>query len=555
MKVYVGAVFLGIVVFGISFVFLLNKNQAQDSVTQQSVLAAETQEPCAILALEPGKLLAAEINYLVSTSGINDYGMVRMMIDEALTGIDPTKPIGVLVYVNEDFGEEPTLLACLPIGDLESMKQSLENFGSFNETAAGTQLKLHDGDLLKITETKGYLFVSNDRDAFEHLPKDPNELFAPMVQEHAIAFKFFGQRVPDSIKKIVWSGFKEDAEKTRIPGQSLDQMLIRTKGLIYDTDQVSLGLKIDQENRCLVLDTQLKGVEDSWMAERARKNQLMESSRFSGFRYKTSLMSLNFCNNDWSEDLLEFKANVRNVIEMAALQVGESDLINETMGGVFTIVDDTIKSGRTDFGVTTVVRKGKPVVAMGVHLVDTAPIRDGIESALEAINKNNAPTEYRQIESDFEGIEFYEFVGENTLIPRMQSLYGDKLKVTIGIGDQALYVGVGNPGYKLLKRCITDSQTVPVDHPTFFGEFRLKPVLSLIEPGNPLLGIFGPMIQQAEGADRIVVETRPIEAGFMATTKVEVGFIRALSQAADAIQKVGATSEAGFSRISQELDR
>ena len=62
-----------------------------------------------------------------------------------------------------------------------------------------------------VKQVDDYVFVSNEKDCFEHLPGQPQELFNSVLDGHTMSIQINGQQVPVDRKDVFWAGVKAGA--------------------------------------------------------------------------------------------------------------------------------------------------------------------------------------------------------------------------------------------------------------------------------------------------------------------------------------------------------
>ncbi len=132
-------------------------------------LAARAQD--AVLVIRSAGELLDDVQYLAKATVSEDQaaqvvGMMQNLKQQALQGLDLTKPIGLMASLPKQPGEAPMIVAAMPTKDVGALLQSLQGFGLQSQPFQGApgfthQVMLPDGNTsLYVTSSADYAYFS-----------------------------------------------------------------------------------------------------------------------------------------------------------------------------------------------------------------------------------------------------------------------------------------------------------------------------------------------------------------------------------------------------------
>ena len=186
--------------------------------------------------------------------------------------------------------------------------------------------------------------------------------------------------------------------------------------------------------------------------------------------------------------------------------------------------EETLKSERVDLGATLVVRDGKANFAMAAYVAETSHLVNLIEEACRQIDESKTPTAYRTAFAEYQGIVFHDFAS-NTEIDEIKQTFGPEMRMTIGIGNEAVYLAFGESGFEVLKKCIDESvASTQFDSVVSYGDISLTPLLSIMGD-HPLSRYAANLARSTKGQDKLQMKSYPIENGYASRIDVHTGFV------------------------------
>ena len=112
-----------------------------------------------------------DVEHLMDAAGFGQMsGLVRMGASEYIRGIDLEKPLGALVFFNEESPEQPGVMAFIPVKDIEDVLDTLAPFVDIDEDGDDIILTMNDGTELVTRVAGDYAFMAQDAEMLEQVP-------------------------------------------------------------------------------------------------------------------------------------------------------------------------------------------------------------------------------------------------------------------------------------------------------------------------------------------------------------------------------------------------
>jgi len=557
MKIVVLSVFSFLIVGVATFAILspelaskfVQQNPAVEQLSEELIDVADFEQPFVMLAMNSSSRLMSDFRYIASKSKIDDLQDLTAFAKPCLDVLDSTKPMGLMVYEEE---EEFEFVACLPVSDMKGLEKLLSRYGKATECALGLVFKPAGGGKYLIKHIDGYAFVTETRKRLDDLPSDPAGLFNALVANNTVAVKVDMTKIPKLIKDAGSHGFKRGVrqkayrENNLYPASVLSVMEKATDSLIYDSEKIVYYLNVDQQTDSISLETNIVANEGSLIADAAAANLEMEPSMFGGFQNDiNSAMRFHWRSATMGSYFSALKADAVESIEKAGVQRGkayESDPEKDAaLLSLEKMLDDTIASNRLDVAANFFLKNGKGNLLVAIHINDTTPLKEAFESAL-----NNEQKKIILNVDQHNDVVFHEMLDTNSLdytgiIP--EPLIELTRKSFIGIGDQAVYIAMGHDSLEILKQCIDDSANSPNDNAQSSLEINFRPLLDLND-GSISTEYVDTILETFNDGDELAIKSNSIERGFSSQVKLDMGVVVA---GLKIIEMIGAAHRAYFS--------
>ena len=476
---------------------------------------------------------------------------------QGLQGLDKTQPWGVIARVQ---GEQFEFVGCLPVKDLQQLLNLLQSFDINVQPADGGAFQITgQGQTLFVKPKAGWAFVAQSSDALRNLPDNPAAELRTLSDKYDLGVRLYAQNLPPMYKEMAVAQLTAGAESglERSPDESDEQFAMKKElvhgqirsmsMIINETDELTFGWTIDADQQNTSLEFSLVATPGSPLAEQASKMSQLKSD-FLGFKQPNAAATLNAAGS-WSDEEKIRMIAMLDVAGRQALQAIEDegelpdaearDLVKAAFDDLIQVAKDTVQEGKFDMGAVLNLEPKSITLAAGGFLADGK----AVERALKKL------ASLAEAEPDFEGVQWdsdkHEGVTFHTLgvpIPaeedEARQLLGDTLEVVVGIGGQSVYVAFGREGTDTLKSAIDQSrsksdQSMP---PLAFAA-SLSRILKFAAAHDNDPNLQTVASAMAEGSDQIRINAQSIENGFSYRIDVETGVLKALGQAAAAVQR------------------
>ncbi len=519
--------------------------------------AQSTPEPSIVVSIAQLDRQLDTVNYLVEASGFGQMGfLIKVQADQYLKGIDRTKPAGALLYFSED-SPEPKVLGFLPVKNLEDILDTLaDNAGEIEEGDEYTTLITDGEDEVLIKQVGDYAFFSDSEELFENIPDNVGEMLGELPNQYNIAFKVFGQRIPQALRDqaidLIRKGYEAqldqmsdvDELQAQLQEKNFEIQMEQMKGFINETDYLTIGMNADQESGSMFMDVEFVGLEGSKLAEQCAAAADSGSSRFSGFLMEGSAFNFNVCTNILESDAEQYNGMIDQVKEEiingidedGALSDEELEQIEDIVESFLLAMNETIKSGKIDGGGVLMLGEGINA-AIGVQMADPSKFEEGIKKAIAlAEQKADDKFEANMNSGSHDGVNFHEFI---VPVPEdeeeARKFIGEELTIIVGIGKDAVYLAIGNDPVELLIKAMDASKTAP-EEKAVNSQYNLNliPILRFaasIEGDEVIEAMVDALAE--EGQDRIRIVADTTDKGMKMRFEMQDGILKLISVAVE----------------------
>jgi len=530
----------------------------------EPAVAQSAPKPAAVISIANLDDTLADIDYLVDASG---FGQMKFMIQTQIThflkGVDPTRPSGVLLYLDEG-SEQPSALGFVPVEELDDLLDTLAGFAEVDEGDDYTTIITDDDNEILIKQVGNHAFITDQAEMFKRIPDaPPASLLGDLPTRFNVAARLFGQQIPKSMRDKAISTIRdayeqqleqleadeENSAQAQIQQKSFEINMKQIEDLVQETDQLAIGIAIDEENKTLSSEMEIIGTEDSTLAKRAAANMNPEKSRFAGFRLPGAAFTGVSRTNLIQEDIDQYTQLSETGIDTILKAINEEldvteqemDVIEKATEDLSAAMLETMNGGVADAGMVVDLAKGNVNLAMGVMTTDPKKFEqvakdlaaefDGKLAKLGTVNLNSG---------SHKDVTFHTF-SMNTPedLDELADAFGDQIQIVIGIGQAETYFAAGSNPTELLKRAI-DGSGVQDDTPATIGLYNLyiAPVMDFAAAIQP--DEFGMVEKMAAtlaegGRDQLTYEMKPLKNGFSIRGDLQDGILELIQVATEAI--------------------
>lgn len=528
------------------------------SIAQQSVA------PVATVVIAPVERTLEDVAWLIKAVNVEGIGsLVSSMGDFYTTGLDKTKPMGVIITLEEGM---PKALVCLPNSNHKEFFKQLSDAGVQVDELGKDMYEVAVGPQLIVAKvTKDWIFVGQNEEAVENLPKNPSELFGDYHTRYTLSVKIDLQQIPEELKETAIENLRAGFEGAmqNAPGQTDEQkeaaaemgelQMAQIEEMINSTQQVVLGWQIDSGKQQVYLDGAVLYTAGSKLAKQMEAQAKLKSG-FTGLTLPGSSVDVRFTSlatND--DDKKVAKQSMENSLNQIEAQLENSNLpenvteaIQEFAEGFVEIFGKTIDEGVIDGAASVSVADDVLRVVIGGRLADGHALEAELKSLVEEMPKTNEV----KIEFDVGKHNGFNLHKVAVKVPsndaKAKALFGDSVNIMIAGGDKAAIIALDSTGDSTIKAAIDAIKAKPsvdVSSPVQ-GVVRLTGLLKYAQTlsPNPILEVTINELSQYVGKDSVSVNSTILPRGMVTRLTIDEGVLRAAGSAA----QTGRALQGGF---------
>ncbi len=535
---------------------------ALSTLTCQSAAAQSLPKPAAVISITNLEDTLGDIDYLVDASGFGQMKfMVQTQITHFLKGIDQTRPSGVLLYMDEG-AEQPSALGFLPVEELDDLLDTLAGFAEVDEGDDYTTIVTDNEQEILVKLVGNHAFITDKAEMFERIPDvPPASLLGDLPTRFNLAARLFGQQIPKSLRDKAISTIRdayeqqldeleadeENSAQTQLQQKSYEMNMKQIEDLIQGTDQLAIGMVIDEENKTLSGEIEIIGTEDSTLAKRAAANMTPDKSRFAGFAIPGAAFTALSRTNLIQEDIDQYTQLSETGIDTILKAINEeADVTTDEIAGLEKVFSDlsaalleTMEDGVADAGFVVELAKGNINMAGGFLTTDPKKFEqvakdlaakfEGKLSELGTVTLNSG---------SHRDVTFHTFsMATPQDTEEAVEAFGEQIQIVIGVGQQETYFAMGSDPTALLTRAIDGTEAKEAPATLGLYNIYIAPILNLaaqMEPDQPMLQTMADRLAQG-GRDRLQYELKPLKNGFSVRMDLQDGVLELIQVGTEAL--------------------
>jgi hypothetical protein len=456
--------------------------QSQPSGATRPVQALKT---VAVVAVAPYDNLIRDINLVGTWVGRPEIGQIIELQFEQFTGgkgaaaIDRTKPWGLIVQTD---GTGFLPVACLPVREPDAVLQGAAQRGMTVKDAPGglKELRQENGRAYFVKTEGNWTYVSNTSTALDRLPADPQATLAEAAGDKLISVNALLSNVPEFYRQfalqMVQSGMQQQLQKK--PGETDEQFNLRrplaeaelqqTVRRISDLDSLRFDFAVDSSAKQTRLDFGYLFKEGTPLARQHSAYGESKTS-FAGFYQPdaaaTVIASTQADPSQIGGEIAQTQSKLKVLQQFVDKEIDTSDNIKEpaarqelkaAFSDVLEAALATIRSGKIDAAATLQLGPNNLAAVVGTHVVDTAKIESALKHVDAAAQASPKVPPMKWNAANHSGVTFHAATIPVTGDDARRHL-GESVTIAVGIGEQAVYVAVGEASMANLTRAIDDS--------------------------------------------------------------------------------------------------
>jgi hypothetical protein len=450
-------------------------------VLPQMQVDAQTaaEKPMAIVAINNYGDLSKDLTYLLDLVG--PPGTAQMLAQQGAgfaEMLDTTKPIGVIVQPDGILGFK--LLAFIPTNNVDQILQTLAVFGIVGESTPEGLTKIDaGGTLIYIKKGNGWAFVSNTQEALATPPADPVALLGGLDKQYDVAVQGNIDAIPAVFKQLMMSQIEvgmQQSTQQPLPNETEDAFEARramaqqgiqdVQKMINELESVTVGLNIDQTRQSVYLDVGITAKEGSDTAKQFAYEDT--TTQLAGFLTESTAVQMNLSSSFDPAQAEQINISLEALRTQVITQIQNDiaipneDLRALAIKAISTFMDvgkATLSSGKIDMAGSVDLTDGE-ISVVAAAVVPQAEQLDEIVREFVKIASEQDPS-FPDVEIDAQKNGDISFHVVRIPIPEFESearkAFGDAVEISIGMGPDRVYIGVGKDNLKRLSDAIDAS--------------------------------------------------------------------------------------------------
>ncbi len=511
-------------------------------------VAAAT-DPILVVTLASMNKLTADINYISGAVGQPQFGgLFGMMAGSFTQGLDTARPVAVLVPL---INGTPQPIGLIPTTDVELMLKRLEGqTGPADKLDDGTLVVAAGNALIYVRQVGAWAVASNNRDALNFVPADPQTMLQGMGDNYDIGVRVNLGDMPLPLREMIaeqlQQQMKQGLEQALANQADVDEEAIamsmkqveQLKKTLLETDELMFGLNINPTKRMINVDTQWQAIEGTSLATQNNAQKSIPSAYSlvlnanSPVRYH-SATSIPPATIEMFEQAVNtgMTGLSKTLDEQEQIPEDVKGEIEEMLQGLVNIAMKTMKEGKSDLGVVVVADDGVFRVAGGGFLYSGAAMAEWVQKLATKLQQIPDPPQFKFNESTYNGVAMHSITinipADKT---ELISLLGPQAVIHLGTAQQAVYFGVGKDSTEMMKKLIDSAGADKGDlSERPLGQMRIRtlPLLRLAQSvkTNDMLTAMIDAVARSNEFDFINVTTKPIPNGQSSVIEIGEGLL------------------------------
>lgn len=521
---------------------------------------ASADDPVLIVSVSGVDEILGDVGYIMEVTGSGALGqMAGMMANQYVQGLDRSKPLGAVVTTD---GEDIRPLGLIPVKDLDQFLAGLvEQIGEPQDAGNGVK-ELGTPTPVYVKEKDGWAFIGQTAQSLADLPENPIALFDGLHKKYDIAIRGIVKNIPEKYRKIAIEQIKDgidqqldrQADKATVDELEMQRNLVagqveQWERMLNETDRMTVGINTDSKAETMHLDIVTLAIPGSSLAEQMELAH-NATSDFTGFVQDKAAVTMSLVGQMTKADISRTLESLEPVRERALKEIDEDNSLESDdarraakrlVMKLFVVVEETIKSGKIDGGVSMVLEDATMTVVGGLKVADGNKLDAAIKDLVDIAKQD----------PEFPGIKFNaDSVGDTRIhtmrlpVPEKEGrdVFGENLDVAVGVGRSAVYIGFGKDCVAKLKDAISNSpqDAGPVQ------PLRMKASLGKIMrfaanfEDNPMVAMLSEAMAAQQGTDNVTVTGKSIPSGVSYRFEIESGVLKSISEVQGAGQAAGA---------------
>jgi hypothetical protein len=513
------------------------------------------------VALAPLDTLLPNIQHMLRTAGAGAMGgVVSTTINQYAKGLDRTRPIGVFVDLDE--ANQPSVVGCLPIANLEEFIEGVSIFGEPNDLGDGLY-EFSLGSPIYAQKSGDWLYIAQSEDALEAIDEDMGASLQKMLQKYDIRVKLNPANIPQDMVDMFVGQMEAGVEQSMAAQResmseeeaatakaTSEQMIAQMEDGIKSTESVVMGLMINKAEKKTVLDFGTKFVADSKYAKQMEKAKAAKTP-FAGVTQDSSMMNLQVMQLIEPEDLAQLEKVVEASLKQAMKEIDDKNKdpavaakAKEYIDRFVDIAMEGAKQGKADAAVD-VSTDGPLSIVFSSSVADGAKVEALASDIAKDTANSKMPFKLQIGTGKHAGVNLHKLTVN--LPPEaddsVRKMFGDSINVAIGTAPKAVHVAIGKSAETSLKAAI-DRVAAKPSEPAQMIKMRLtlSQLLNYIQSIESTPASEAMLNAATAGNDKITIDSQTVDRGAVMRIVLEDGVVKAIAAGV----KAGQASGGGF---------
>jgi len=507
---------------------------------------AESSEPVLIVSIASLNKLMQDINYITAIVGQPQAGgMFSMMATGFAQGLDPSRPIGVIVPV-VDGAFEP--IGMIPTADVATMLKRLEGqIGPVEKLDDGTLVVAAGPSLVYIRQSGAWALVARQKELLDEVPADPASLLEDLGDNYTLSAIVNVQEVPEAMRDGLIAQMRQGFEQAMAEqGQGQDAAAIgensikQIEQLIRESKELMFGWNINPEEKIVTIDSEFIAADGTELAEMYSGQTVIPSKFASVINDDNALFyhaaaSINPKAIERSRETIDYaKTMLKKAIDDSNdLDADAKSQVTALANSFIDLLMKTIEEGKLDIGSRAVAEDDQFNFSSGLTVSDgneAARLVKDLAAKLKSVPE--APA-FAFDEETYKGVALHSVTID---IPanaeEARGVFGKQAIIKIGTAPKAVYFAMGTNSEESIKEFIDGpaETTVPDDRPLGQMQVQLLPFLlfaQTIKSNDIVASMIDTLSQDAE-TDYVLVEAEAVENGQSSYVEIGEGVLKAI---------------------------
>lgn len=526
----------------------------------------------AVIAGAPYDGLLKDIDFIGSLIGQSRISqIIEMQLAFFTQQLDRTKPWGVIVQTD---GAQFLATGCLPVGKPEELLGIAPAMGATVEDVDGQEgvkeIKLPNGKSFFVKSQNGWSFIAQSVGSLSRLPRDPQASLSKLVAEYDLAANVSVKNVPPMYRGILVSAMQsgmeqglqkqddETDEQFKQRRELAEAQMKQVVELIDEMDALTFGWAIDSQAQKTFFDFTYGFTPGGKMAKQLAAMEEPQTN-FAGFYQPNSVATLTTAQKvDMSQvDAEWYKSQQAQSRQMLAtwreqllnglkedLEITDEEVlaaIDSAAKEVFDAATATLESGKMDAGAALDVKPGAIKFVGGAYFLEPKKVESALQKLSAVGDKLQFISAIEMNVGKHGDVNFHKVtvnVPEDQ--PEARDVLGEQVEIVVGVGQDALYAGIGNESMESLKQAMDASAAEPNKRvPMFELAVSLGPIMETLaaqaKEGSQrdLAQAIASMLKNdAQGRDHVRITGQNVNSSLRYRLEAEEGTLRALGKAA-----------------------